>query len=123
MPDTASAVSPKVILLCVLNFVLWYPHLSSLQHHRIYHNWFHQLGLMRVFPRCLISGLFSIANLYELPRVTCSSSGSKTFTTEIKSHALSRKSFEILFGSLYSEILQFSLGVLFRDQSWKRLEP
>ena len=74
MPDTISAVSLKLLLLCV-NFVPRYPFLSMFQHHRFHQNWFHQLGLMIIFLRWPILGLFRTAKLYRLPCVTLSSSG------------------------------------------------
>ena len=67
MSVIVSMISLNLILLYVWNVLLRYPHLSYYQHHRFEQNWFHQLGIMIVLPRWLISGLFSITNLYRLP--------------------------------------------------------
>ena len=95
MLDTIYDVSLKVLLLCVWTFTLRYPHLSYFQHRSFEQNWFHQLGLMRVFPRWRISGLFIIANLYRLPCVTFSSSRYENFTTVSTFHSLYRTDFKI----------------------------
>ena len=58
-----------------------------------------------------------------MPRVTGSSSGSEIQTTEIKADAFSGKFSGIPFGPLYPTLRQLSLGVLFRDEFWKRVEP
>ena len=55
-----------------------------IQHHR-----FHHLGFMIVFPRLPVTGLFRTVKLYEMPRVTGSSSESDIRDIEIKVCALS----------------------------------
>ena len=59
---------------------------------------------MIVFSRSPVSGLFNIVKLYELPRVTVSSSGSENYTIELTTHVISRKSSEVSFVPLYPEI-------------------
>ena len=41
-----------------------YPRMSLFQHCRFHQNWFHQLGLVIVFTRWPVLGLFRIAKLY-----------------------------------------------------------
>ena len=100
IPYIISAVSLKVMLLYIWYFVLSYPLMSSFQNHRFDHSLFNQLGLMKFFPRWIISGLFIMANLYRLPCITGFASEYKNFTIEIKVYSLSRKNCEISFGSL-----------------------
>ena len=95
MLDTVSRLSLKLLLFYVWNFILRYPSLSLFPNHRIHQNWFHQLGLMSVFPRWPVSRLLIIAKLYGIPCVTVSSSGSEILTTESSVRALSGTSWNI----------------------------
>ena len=58
-----------------------------------------------------------------MPHVTGSSLGSKIQATEIKFRGIYGTYLGIPFGPLYPKIYQFFLGVLFRDELWKRQEP
>ena len=70
------SVALKLMPLCVWNFSWRYPRMSYFQPRKLEKNGFHQLGLMRSFPRWLISILFIISNLYGLRCVTVSPSRS-----------------------------------------------
>ena len=61
--------------------------------------------------------------LYGIPCVTGSSLGSEIWIKEIKGHYISVTSSGIRFGPLYPMLQQLSLGVLFGDEFWKRMEP
>ena len=75
-----------------------YPLLSLFQNHKFHQNWFHQMGLMIIFPTWPVLGLFNIVKLYRLPHVTISSSRFETSTTKSRIHALFRTSSKISFG-------------------------
>ena len=74
--------------------------MSLIQHHKFHQNGFHHLGLMIIFPRSPVIGLFRTAKLYGMPRVIGSSSESDIQTTEIKVRSLSITSSKIPFGHL-----------------------
>ena len=98
MTDIDSVVSSKFRILKVWNFLLWYPDKSSFQPHRLEQKWILQVGLIRIFPRWLFWGLFSIKNLYRLPHVIVSHFGYEKLTTETIVCALPGTSWEISFG-------------------------
>ena len=58
-----------------------------------------------------------------MPRVTGSSSGSEICTIEITVLSISGTYLGIPFGPLYLTLQQFSPGIRFRDEFWKRLNP
>jgi len=90
----------KIIVSVCQNFCTEVAYFVFFPHRSLEQNGFHQLGLMRSFPRLPISVLLSIENLYGLPCVTISCLGYETFTTESKDSSLSRTTFKIWFGPL-----------------------